>query len=306
MSPQRRRRASSNFIFFFLVIFVGAAIYLLFLQDMNLRDVPPEHIQPAPPTVFTATTRETFVYGPADVVVDTGSELRPVRSTSSMDSDLRLMKGRAVVNVARLRERQTFRLITPNATVGVRGTQFLVDVIGGGALTYVQVFHGTVWVQGTTGEVMTLHAGEAVHIQGMSPPEPAGPQFDPSGTPIGNAENSAAARGSAVTISGTGTWTGSLGFTGPVTISIDRSSGRFSGTFSGETSRGGTQIRIDGEFEGDYLGDEKRGDLEGAAVFKSAGREGSGRVSAVHSAGKISGTFSGAPADGEFSVDISQ
>ncbi len=75
-----------------------------------------------------------------------------------------LLKGglRAISGLIGRRDREKYRLKTPVATIGIRGTEYLVKLNGG---LYVSVGDGSIWVYNDAGELVLL-AGQSAHVSG--------------------------------------------------------------------------------------------------------------------------------------------
>ncbi len=82
-----------------------------------------------------------------------------------------LLKGglRAISGLIGRRDRDAYRLKTPVATIGIRGTEYLVKLNGG---LYVNVGDGSIWVKNDAGELVLL-AGQSAVVPGEGqPPQP--------------------------------------------------------------------------------------------------------------------------------------
>ncbi|RME34318.1 MAG: hypothetical protein D6786_05285 [Gammaproteobacteria bacterium] len=79
-----------------------------------------------------------------------------------------LVKGglRAISGLIGRKDREAYRLKTPVATIGIRGTEYLVKLNGG---LYVNVGDGSIWIKNEAGELVLL-AGQSAVVPGEGQP----------------------------------------------------------------------------------------------------------------------------------------
>lgn len=300
--PHRNRWKKFDIYLIPLLFIASLATYFLFRDRLTKREFELPVNIPPPPLSIVADQQKTILHGPAEITLETGAEMSVTWSGTSSDSQLQLTHGRMWVSVRPLARGQVYLIKTVNTTVGVRGTRFIVETFGGGALTYVQVIEGIVFVEGITGDAVELQTGEAIRVQGMSPPEEAAPTYDETGFPVEEGQGATLAPRASETgapLSGQGTWKGSYGFSGPVSMVIDLARGKFRGDFEGAAVRGNQAMKMQGSFEGNYSGDRNSGALEGMTAFTINGKSNQGTVRGTFDGATVTGAIEGA---GEITV----
>ncbi len=314
-----------------IVLLLTAGILFLILQKRDLAPGQTATEQAAVPEEGDVQVSappdgvRELDFGPARLVLDTGAEIRLTSPKVTIDSEVVLLKGRLTATVRPLQRGESFKVRTFNITAGVRGTKFTVAIIGG-IVTIVHVIEGSVWIEAATGNPIMLSPGQSAHAHGMSDPEiiDSREKSDASNDlsalldkPVLPDPNTASSTSSTAgdILQGSGTWNNSLGFSGPITLSIDLKMGTYTGQFRGENKTAGAAtdraVTLDGRCGGTFKGTRSSGTLDGWVEFSGTDAKTGlrtpglrGQASGSLNAGTITGTFQGAQQKGEFKLNL--
>jgi hypothetical protein len=324
---EKRRRSLSILLVLFVV---GAAAFLI--ADLSRRSMQPSAKRPIVARRLEAAPEEgvrVIKVGPARLTLDTGARISVPIGEVSGRWLVELKRGRVRAEVETLKSGEYFAVKTFNVTAGVRGTTFIVSLIGG-YRTEVEVIEGKVSVEGSGGVPFFVSAGQVVSASGLEEPEmirdtggrtirdrwldelPNISAPSPAPSFLEAAPSTAGAAPAAAppsdSLNGAGTWTGSKGFSGSVRIRIEPAAGRFSGQFTGSGAGGAS---ITGVFHGDHVGDGNEGRMSGEVTFQTsvpspapAAPDVKGRVEGTLKNGVVTGRMTSPAVDGTFEIRL--